>query len=109
ANPECLRLIDALCDRAGVGPLNELTEKGPVVFGLSLGRRLEAMSLPQRVKDELARQRQAAAAPAARRVMGGPADTHISPARPAVIQLLIESGDVESDDGEPSVAALGSL
>jgi hypothetical protein len=108
-NPECARLIEAICNRTGPGPLNEMSVAGPITFGRSLGQRLEAMSLPQAVKDELAKRRQnAAAAPPLRR-SAGMAETSISASRPAVVRLLIDHGAPGRDDGEPSVASLGSL
>jgi tetratricopeptide (TPR) repeat protein len=109
-NPECLRLIDAICNRTGPGPLNTMTEAGPAVFGRSLGQRLEGMSLPLPAKDDLAKRREAAgAAPAPGRMIGRAVATSISPARPAVVQMLIDNGAPGRDDGEPSVAALGDL
>jgi tetratricopeptide (TPR) repeat protein len=92
-NPNCLRLIDAMCDQTGPGLLNELTETGPQIFGQLLGANLEKMpAFPKSVVDLIHN---------LRRAEGNPAG------RETVCQLLIDEGDPAKDSGEPSWAALG--
>ncbi len=95
ANPTCLRLIDAMCDSTGPGPLNQLTEQGPAMFSQMLGDRLAKMpQFPQPVADQIQK---------LRRQEGNPAG------RETVCQSLIDAGEVGKDKGEPSWAAMGRM
>jgi len=93
ANPNCLRLIDAMCDQTGPGPLQDLTESGPRIFGQLLGKNLERVpDMPQPIIDLIRRLRSGQANPAGRET---------------VCQALIDAGAPDHDTGEPSWAALG--
>jgi tetratricopeptide (TPR) repeat protein len=95
ANPTCLRLIDAMCDHTGPGPLNQLTEQGPAMFSQMLGNRLtNIQQFPQPVSDQIQK---------LRRQEGNPGG------RETVCQALINAGEVGADKGEPSWAALGRM
>jgi tetratricopeptide (TPR) repeat protein len=95
-NPNCLRLIDAMCDQTGPGMLNDLAQNtGPDAFSRILGQRWEKMpSLPQPVIDQIE---------ALKRPGGNPTG------REQVCQTLIDDGAPERDAVEPSWAALGRL
>jgi tetratricopeptide (TPR) repeat protein len=95
ANPNCLQLIDAMCNDTGPGMLNELNDMGPSVFGNILGDRLrEIFGKPKSVTDLLAG------------LNGG----EVNPADRRTIWLaMIDAGSPKRDQVEPSLAALGRL
>ncbi|MDP9173196.1 MAG: hypothetical protein M3O30_04925 [Planctomycetota bacterium] len=95
ANPNCLRIVEAMCDNTGPGMLNSLIDVGPDLFSKSLGEHLGLMpGLPLQV-DTLMN--------SLRRSGGNPAGREI------VCNALLKNGAPEQDKGEPSWAALGSL
>jgi hypothetical protein len=94
ANPNCLRLIDRLCDFTGQGVLDELVNAGPKQLRTILGDRLRAIPGVRGSTIDLA------AGLAAER---NPAN------QAAVAQSLIADGAPDKDDGEPSFTALGRL
>ena len=87
AEPECLRMWDALCEEGGVSTQHEATAGGLQVFGETLSRQLgEVPGLPARVAALL------------------PADDEVGEAR-----ALIDAGAPGVDQGEPSWAVLGHM
>ncbi len=95
SNPECLRLIDAMCDHTGPGMLNQLTPAGPAIFGQSLGARLEEIhGFPPAVIKQVKEHRRPGGNPEARAI---------------VAAALVAEGTAGKDVGEPSWAALGRL
>jgi tetratricopeptide (TPR) repeat protein len=94
-NPNCLELIDAMCNDTGPGMLNELNGMGPAVFGRILPDRLANIpGLPKSIADLAAN-------------LNG--DNSDPAARQAVCQALIGAGAPARDSGEPSLAALGRM
>jgi tetratricopeptide (TPR) repeat protein len=95
ANPECLRVLDSMCDHTGPGMLNGLVQMtAPQTFSRSLGNRLGTMGLPQSIVDLIQ---------SARRPGGNPAG------RETVCHALIEQSAPANDSGEPSWAVLGRM
>ncbi len=96
-NPQCLRIVDTMCDHTGPGMLNELVHTGPDVFSKTLGLKLQKMpSLPQSLVDHINRLKQP----------GGNPD---GLGRIKLCQELIAEGTPEKDKIEPSWTALGRL
>ena len=92
-SPECLRIVDNLCQHTGPGMLNLITENGPRLFSLSLGKRLPAMpKLPASIVKLIEQNRRPGGNPQGRVL--------------AVNALVKAAG---SDAGEPSWAVLGRL
>jgi len=88
SDPECFRLIDALCQVGGVANGHEATTLGPQVLTATLPKRLLAMKgLPAKVAEAAAR--------------GGDGA--------ALADALTAAGVADGDDGEPSWAVLGRL
>ncbi len=94
-NPQCLQVVDAMCDRTGPGLLNTLTEQGPKIFSQSLGSQLgDLPGMPSEIGQMIQSLRQTEGNPQGRET---------------VSQALIDQGTVEKDEGEPSWSALGPL
>ena len=94
-NPNCLRLVDAMCARTGPGMLNELSQTGPQIFSRLMGTRLETMpKFPQALSDEIE---------GFKRPGGNPTG------RETICQELIARGSPEKDSVEPSWGALGRM
>jgi tetratricopeptide (TPR) repeat protein len=94
-NPNCLRIIDKMCDETGPGMLNDLTERGPAVFSDLLPARLQSLPLfPKQLSDQI---------DGFRRPGGNPNG------RQTICQELIDQGTPDKDSTEPSWAALGRL
>jgi len=92
-NPQCLRLIDAMCANTGPGLLNALAELGPQVFGATLVEKLEKMpGMPQAVSQQIGA------------IRAGGVETA---ALDAVCQSLIDQGTPANDSTELSWVALG--
>ncbi|HWE38622.1 MAG TPA: hypothetical protein VG406_18880 [Isosphaeraceae bacterium] len=88
AEPECLRLADALYDVGDLAELHRATAAAPRVLAMALPSRLkEAPGLPDRVAD----------------LIGREADVH------DLARALVRAGDATEDAGEPSWATLGRL
>ena len=84
------RLIDSMCDRAGVAYLHVLTELGPEAFSKLMLARLKPMTdLPKSVRD------------AGRNNWQSPAT------RAAAARAMVDAGAPGRDAGEPSWAVLG--
>ena len=84
------RLVDSMCDRAGVRYLHVLTELGPQQFSqLMLSRLKPWAELPEPVR------------------AAGRKDWQAPATRAAVARALVEAGAPEKDRAEPSWAALG--
>jgi tetratricopeptide (TPR) repeat protein len=84
------RLIDSMCDRAGVAYLHGLTQLGPEAFSKVMLARLKPMAdLPESVRD------------AGRNNWQSPAT------RAAVARAMVDAGAPGKDAGEPSWAMLG--
>ncbi len=95
ANPQCLRLIDAMCDQTGPGMLNELSEQGPQIFSEMLGDQLEKMpAFPKSVIHQIHQ---------LKRPGGNPTG------RETICQSLIDQGAPDKDSGEPSWAAVARM
>ncbi len=96
-NPSCQRLIDAMCDQTGPGMLNQLSYEGAQVFSPLLVQRLEAMpAFPQDMTDQIEGFRK-------------PGGNPKGDAREIICQELIRRGSPQTDNAEPSWAALGRL
>jgi tetratricopeptide (TPR) repeat protein len=96
-NPQCLRIVDTMCDHTGPGMLNELVHTGPDVFSKTLGLKLQKMpSLPQSLVDQINHLKQPGGNPDGR-------------GRIKLCRELIAEGAPEKDNVEPSWAALGRL
>jgi tetratricopeptide (TPR) repeat protein len=94
-NPQCLRVVDKMCDETGPGMLNDLSERGPQLFSELLGDRLEQMpQLPEPVAERVR---------ALRRPTGNPLG------RETVCQSLLAQGQPAQDLGEPSWGALARM
>jgi tetratricopeptide (TPR) repeat protein len=95
ANPNCLRIVDAMCARTGPGMLNELSQTGPNVFSHLMGTRLEKLpKFPKALADQIE---------TFKRPDGNPTG------RETICQELISSGSPDNDKVEPSWAALGRM
>lgn len=91
-NPECLRLIDAMCDNTGPGMLNSLTVQGPRIFNNTLRTRLGSMNgLPDAVMAQI------------------PDQQWNMRIRLAATKALVEQADDPAHPSEPSWSALGRL
>jgi len=94
-NPECLRIIDAMCRNSGPGMLNELSEVGPQTFSQTLGKRLQTMpDLPKAIADRIQQ---------LKREGGNPQG------REEICQALIDQSDPAHDTSEPSLATLARM
>jgi hypothetical protein len=94
-NPECLQLIDSMCDRTGPGLLNELNQEGPRIFSQTLGEELADLpGMPASTAKLIESLRRPGANPQGRRI---------------VCESLIEQGAADKDAGEPAWDALGRL
>ena len=100
-NPNCLRLIDSMCDLTGPGLLNDLVSLAPITFTHQLATQLSTLAgMPQQVIDQVA------VMPALRNAAMSFSDGS-DPANEAIAEKLIERGQPSGDVGEPSWAALG--
>jgi tetratricopeptide (TPR) repeat protein len=94
-NPRCLRVVERMCDFAGPGLLNQLTETGPDIFSQLMGNRLPKIAgFPRDLRDQIDSLRQPGGNPNG---------------RAAICEALINRGSIETDTTEPSWAALGRL
>jgi tetratricopeptide (TPR) repeat protein len=92
-DPQCLRLIDGICEEAGVRYGHRATEGGPATFSLMLPERLKAMpQLPPRI---------------VRMVEQGTRRGGNPHARLQIVQAMVELAG--EDTGEPSWAVLAEM
>jgi tetratricopeptide (TPR) repeat protein len=96
-NPQCLRIVDSMCNWTGPGMLNELVNTGPNVFSQTLGKKLEKMpSFPPALIEQISQFKRPGGNPGG----GG---------RQKICLELIDDGAPQQDNVEPSWAALGRL
>jgi tetratricopeptide (TPR) repeat protein len=96
-NPQCLRIVDTMCNLTGPGMLNDLVNTGPNVFRQTLGTKLEKMpAFPQKLIDQITRFKR-------------PGENPGNRGREEICQELIDGGAPALDQVEPSWAALGRL
>jgi len=108
AAPDCLRIVDGMCNTGGVSILHEATVYGPQAFTVSLPKRLAEMEglpddLPRLLPDKADLQQRFG------QDQGGKDITLLFESHPAVIARLLEIGTTTKDRGEPSWASLARL